>query len=120
MRTLSSWDAMALATAGYTGMLSVLALEDGGITPDRGDVLVIGAGGGCRILSGLGYRVVATRGPSRNGGLAWCAGLHRTGFSAPSIRIDAASFPMFHVCSTRRVSLTRDVSILFLTFPVFL
>lgn len=59
--------AMAIGTAGYTAMLSVLALERGGLTPDRGDVLVTGAGGGVgsvaiMILSGLGYRVVASTG----------------------------------------------------------
>ena len=45
-------------------MLSVLALEHGGITPWRGDSLVTGANGGVGsiaivILSGLGYRVIA-------------------------------------------------------------
>lgn len=64
---LSSWDAMAIGTAGYTAMLSVLALEHGGITPDRGDILVTGANGGVgsiaiALLSDLGYRVVASTG----------------------------------------------------------
>jgi acrylyl-CoA reductase (NADPH) len=59
---LSTWDAMAIGTAGYTAMLSVLALEHGGITPDRGDILVTGASGGVGsiaivLLSNLGYRV---------------------------------------------------------------
>ena len=59
--------AMAIGTAGYTAMLSVLALEHGGLTPARGDVLVTGANGGVgsiaiAILSGLGYRVVASTG----------------------------------------------------------
>lgn len=43
---LSSRDAMAIGTAGCTAMLSVLALEHGGITPRRGDILVTGASGG--------------------------------------------------------------------------
>ena len=48
-------------------MLSVLALEHGGITPDRGDILVTGASGGVgsigiALLSELGYRVVASTG----------------------------------------------------------
>jgi acrylyl-CoA reductase (NADPH) len=60
-------DAMAIGTAGYTAMLSVLALEHGGLTPQRGDILVTGANGGVgsiaiAILSGLGYRVVASTG----------------------------------------------------------
>lgn len=64
---LSTKDAMAIGTAGYTAMLSVLALEHGGITPDRGDILVTGANGGVgsiaiAILSSLGYRVVASTG----------------------------------------------------------
>lgn len=65
--SFSTKDAMALGTAGYTAMLSVLALEHGGITPDRGDILVSGANGGVgsvaiALLSGLGYRVVASTG----------------------------------------------------------
>ncbi|MCD7107977.1 oxidoreductase [Rhizobium sp. DKSPLA3] len=65
--TLSTKDAMAIGTAGYTAMLSVLALEHGGITPDKGDILVTGANGGVgsvaiSLLSGLGYRVVASTG----------------------------------------------------------
>jgi len=43
---LSNRDAMAIGTAGYTAMLSVLALEHGGLTPERGDILVTGANGG--------------------------------------------------------------------------
>ncbi|KJK14153.1 NADPH:quinone dehydrogenase [Burkholderiaceae bacterium 16] len=64
---ISTKDAMAIGTAGYTAMLSVLALEHGGLTPRHGDVLVTGANGGVgsiaiAILSGLGYRVVASTG----------------------------------------------------------
>lgn len=64
---ISTKDAMALGTAGYTAMLCVLALEHGGITPDRGDILVTGANGGVgsiaiALLSKLGYRVVASTG----------------------------------------------------------
>jgi len=59
--------AMAIGTAGYTAMLSVLALEDHGIRPGDGDILVTGASGGVgsvavAVLSKLGYRVVATTG----------------------------------------------------------
>src|SRR4051812_47799248 len=43
---LSIKNTMAIGTAGYTAMLSVLALEHGGLTPGRGDVLVTGANGG--------------------------------------------------------------------------
>jgi acrylyl-CoA reductase (NADPH) len=63
----STKDAMAIGTAGYTAMLCVLALEHGGLTPQRGDILVTGANGGVgsvaiALLSGLGYRVVASTG----------------------------------------------------------
>ena len=58
---------MAIGTAGYTAMLSVLALERGGITPQRGDIFVTGANGGVgsiaiALLSELGHRVVASTG----------------------------------------------------------
>ncbi|WP_271271516.1 acrylyl-CoA reductase (NADPH) [Aliamphritea hakodatensis] len=58
---------MAVGTAGYTAMLSVLALEKHGITPDQGPVLVTGANGGVgsvavSILSKLGYEVIASTG----------------------------------------------------------
>lgn len=63
----STKDAMAIGTAGYTAMLSVLALEHGGLTPERGNILVTGANGGVgsiaiAILSSLGYRVIASTG----------------------------------------------------------
>ncbi|HET6969917.1 MAG TPA: MDR family oxidoreductase [Phenylobacterium sp.] len=64
---ISTRHAMAIGTAGYTAMLSVLALEHGCVTPDKGDVLVTGAAGGVgsvaiALLSRLGYRVVASTG----------------------------------------------------------
>ena len=64
---LSSADAMAVGTAGYTAMLSVLALEDSGLRPGDGEVLVTGASGGVgsiaiALLSRLGHRVVASTG----------------------------------------------------------
>ncbi|WP_312204182.1 alcohol dehydrogenase catalytic domain-containing protein, partial [Mixta calida] len=43
---LSERQAMILGTAGFTAMLCVMALEEGGVTPDKGDVLVTGASGG--------------------------------------------------------------------------
>ena len=59
--------AMAIGTAGYTAMLSVLALEDHGLEAGDGDVLVTGASGGVgsiavALLGKLGHRVVATTG----------------------------------------------------------
>jgi acrylyl-CoA reductase (NADPH) len=65
--TLDSSRAMAIGTAGYTAMLAVTALEDHGVLPASGDVLVTGAAGGVGsiaivLLAGLGYRVVASTG----------------------------------------------------------
>src|SRR5512135_1877619 len=62
---ISTAEAMAIGTAGYTAMLCVLALEKAGITPEGGDVLVTGAAGGVgsiaiALLDKLGYRVVAS------------------------------------------------------------
>ncbi|MEZ9140419.1 MULTISPECIES: MDR family oxidoreductase [unclassified Shewanella] len=59
--------AMSIGTAGYTAMLSVIALEKNGVTPDKGEVLVTGANGGVgsfaiAILAKLGYKVVASTG----------------------------------------------------------
>ena len=59
--------AMAIGTAGYTAMLSVIALEKNGITPDKGEILVTGANGGVgsfsiAILAKLGYKVSASTG----------------------------------------------------------
>ncbi|SMC56042.1 acrylyl-CoA reductase (NADPH) [Desulfocicer vacuolatum DSM 3385] len=56
--------AMALGTAGYTAMLQVMALEEAGITNDKGPIIVTGASGGVgsnavAILAGLGYEVTA-------------------------------------------------------------
>jgi acrylyl-CoA reductase (NADPH) len=64
---ISARDAMAIGTAGYTAMLAVMALEQHGITPARGAVLVTGAAGGVgsvavAILSKLGFAVAASTG----------------------------------------------------------
>lgn len=65
--TLSSRQAMAIGTAGYTAALCVLALADHGVTPDQGEILVTGAAGGVgsvavALLCARGYRVVASTG----------------------------------------------------------
>jgi acrylyl-CoA reductase (NADPH) len=59
--------AMAIGTAGYTAMLCVMALEEEGVVPDSGEILVTGAAGGVgsvaiMLLAKLGYRVVAATG----------------------------------------------------------
>ncbi len=62
-------NAMAVGTAGYTSMLSILDLEDHGMAPDKGEVLVTGAAGGVgsiaiALLAKLGYEVTASTGRS--------------------------------------------------------
>ncbi len=64
---LSARQAMAVGTAGLTAMLAVMALEDHGLTPAKGEVLVTGAAGGVgsvatAILANLGYTVAAVTG----------------------------------------------------------
>lgn len=63
-RAFTPRQAMGIGTAGYTAMLCVLALEQGGVSPERGEVVVTGATGGVgsiaiALLSRLGYQVVA-------------------------------------------------------------
>jgi acrylyl-CoA reductase (NADPH) len=87
---LSAAEAMAIGTAGYTAMLSVMALEREGVTPDKGDVLVTGAAGGVggvaiALLAKLGYRVVASSGRKAS------EGDYLTGLGAADI-IDRAEF----------------------------
>ena len=64
---LSTRRAMAIGTAGFTAMLAVIALEERGVTPQAGEVLVTGAAGGVgsvatAILARLGYSVTASTG----------------------------------------------------------
>ncbi|MCC9641086.1 oxidoreductase [Rhodopirellula sp. JC740] len=66
---LSTRQSMAIGTAGFTAMLCVMALEDGGVSPDDGPILVTGAGGGVgsvaiSVLAKLGYEVAAVSGRS--------------------------------------------------------
>jgi acrylyl-CoA reductase (NADPH) len=64
---MSAKTAMSIGTAGYTAMLSAMALQEQGVRKDGGEILVTGASGGVgsiaiAILSGCGYRVVASTG----------------------------------------------------------
>jgi acrylyl-CoA reductase (NADPH) len=64
---MTAREAMAIGTAGYTAMLSVLALEKHGLSPTQGPVVVTGAAGGVgsvaiALLSKLGYSVIASTG----------------------------------------------------------
>lgn len=65
--SISTRDAMTVGTAGLTAMLAVIEMEDQGLTPEKGPVLVTGASGGVgtfatRILADLGYQVHALSG----------------------------------------------------------
>src|SRR5262245_51677886 len=64
---MSTWEAMALGTAGYTAGIAVVRMEHGGLKPANGPVIVTGATGGVgsialSILSRLGYDTVALTG----------------------------------------------------------
>ncbi len=64
---LSATQAMGLGTAGLTAMMCVLGLEEGGVTPDSGPIVVSGAAGGVgsvavALLAGRGYEVTAITG----------------------------------------------------------
>ncbi len=84
--------AMAIGTAGYTAMLCVLALEDHGVSPGAGEVLVTGATGGVgsvavALLSKLGYTVVAVTGKAHEAAYLTSLGassvMDRAAFSEP-------------------------------------
>jgi acrylyl-CoA reductase (NADPH) len=67
---LSLKEAMILGTAGFTAALSVHELQESGISPDQGPILVTGATGGVgslavAILAKLGYEVIASTGKSQ-------------------------------------------------------
>jgi len=64
---MTAREAMAVGTAGFTAMLSVLALEKHGLTPASGPIVVTGAAGGVgsvavSLLSKLGFKVIASTG----------------------------------------------------------
>ncbi|HEX2531889.1 MAG TPA: MDR family oxidoreductase [Burkholderiaceae bacterium] len=64
---MSAKSAMAIGTAGYAAMLCAIALQEQGVAKEAGEILVTGASGGVgsvaiAILSGWGYRVVASTG----------------------------------------------------------
>ncbi len=89
---MTTRQAMAIGTAGYTAMLCVMALERLGVGKDRGEVLVTGATGGVgsvavALLSHLGYRVVASTGKVAEGAYLKALGasevVDRTALSEP-------------------------------------
>ncbi|MEV3815161.1 MDR family oxidoreductase [Aeromonas salmonicida] len=80
---LDERQAMCIGTAGLTAMLCVLALEEAGITPDSGEILVTGAAGGVgstavALLAALGYQVAALTGrPDEQGDMLMALGASR-------------------------------------------
>lgn len=77
----SARQSMAAGTAGFTAMLAVQALEDHGLQPDAGEVLVTGASGGVgsiavRLLARLGYTVTAVTGRPENADYLHQLGAH--------------------------------------------
>ncbi len=67
---ITAKQAMSVGTAGYTAMLCILKIQQHGISPDMGEILVTGASGGVgsistRILSNLGYNVIASTKPGK-------------------------------------------------------
>ncbi|MEY4922749.1 MAG: hypothetical protein RLY17_1466 [Pseudomonadota bacterium] len=63
--------AMIIGTAGFTAMLCVMALEEGGVIPKSGEIVVTGASGGVgstaiALLSALGYQIAAISGRDSN------------------------------------------------------
>lgn len=94
---LSLKQAMIIGTAGFTAMLCVNALEEAGITPDKGEVIVSGASGGVgstavQLLSLLGYDVVAISGREENSAYLQKLGakrvLPRSDFTHPAKPLD--------------------------------
>lgn len=91
-QTMEARTAMAIGTAGFTAMLSVMALERNGVRPDSGEVLVTGAGGGVggfavALLAKRGFKVVAVTGREsevdRLMRLGAAATMDRAAFSQP-------------------------------------
>jgi len=70
---LTARQAMAVGTAGLTAMLAIMALEDHGLEPGQGPVLVTGAAGGVgsvatAIMANLGYEIAAVTGRPETAG----------------------------------------------------
>ena len=89
----STRQAMAAGTAGFTAMLAIQALEDHGLRPDAGDILVTGASGGVGsiavcLLARLGYTVTAVTGRPENRDY-----LHRLGATQTLPRSELAQTP---------------------------
>ncbi len=88
----SAAEAMAIGVAGYTAMLCVMALEEQGVKPEQGEILVTGAAGGVgsvsvALLSTLGFKVVASTGRMKEEGFLKSLGaasvVNRNEFNGP-------------------------------------
>jgi acrylyl-CoA reductase (NADPH) len=80
---LDTHRAMAIGTAGFTAMLCVMTLEEAGLKPGGGAILVTGAAGGVgsvavAVLSNLGYRVAALTPPGQEHTHEYLQGLGAT------------------------------------------
>jgi acrylyl-CoA reductase (NADPH) len=84
--------AMSIGTAGYTAMLCVMGLQEQGVKPEDGEIIVTGANGGVgsiaiMLLSKLGYTVVASTGRLEETDYLKSLGatevIHRDEFSSP-------------------------------------
>lgn len=89
---LDAKKSMAIGTAGLTAMLCIMALEEAGITPEQGEILVTGASGGVgsvavTLLAKLGYSVTAVSGREQNSAMLTALGaktvLPRSQFTEP-------------------------------------
>ena len=99
---LSPAQAMTIGTAGFTAMLSVMALEEHEVTPDAGEVVVTGASGGAgsiavALLDALGYTAVASTGSEDVRQYLWALGadriVHRRTFEdGPSRPMESGSW----------------------------
>lgn len=93
-KELTCKKAMIIGTAGLTAMLCVQALQDAGITPEKGEIVVTGASGGVgsiavTLLAKLGYQVVAVSGRSSENtdwlkSLGACRVIDRLEFEVPA------------------------------------
>ena len=90
---LTTQQAMTIGTAGFAAMIAVLALEEHGLKPEDGEVLVTGAAGGVgsiatAILGKLGYEVAAVTGRPETAGYLTSLGATRI---IPRSEIDTVS-----------------------------
>ncbi len=94
---LDCQQAMAIGTAGLTAMLSVLALENAGVTTDKGPILVTGAAGGVgsvatAVLAARGFDVTAVTGRAQSA--EYLRGLGASAILARSEMLEGGGKPL--------------------------